>query len=154
MRRQCSIRRSRIRTSRSLAPSGRILTTSRLDGPCITTLMCAVRPFKGLHADLGYPQATNALIWSGERLPLTIFFISHFNFSGTAWSDGAANVLPEDRQVVSSFDVLDQLLLYFDDKRIYPNLHQVVVAGHSRGAQMACFFLISLYMYVNSTKGS
>ncbi len=38
---------------------------------------------------------------------------------------------------MSSFDAMDQILQYFDDAQQYPNMKQIVVSGHSMGAQMA-----------------
>lgn len=42
---------------------------------------------------------------------------------------------PTNRPGVSSFLVLDQMVQYYDNKTLYPNLKQIVVAGHSAGAQ-------------------
>jgi len=48
---------------------------------------------------------------------------------GTGWSGGDTNTNPASQKSVSSYDALDQILQYFDDKTLYPNLHQIVVAG-------------------------
>lgn len=57
-------------------------------------------------------------------------------WSNTAWAGGAANKYPPHRETVSAFDALDQLLQWFGDRSRFPNLQQIVVAGHSLGGQM------------------
>ncbi|KXS97308.1 hypothetical protein AC578_10721 [Pseudocercospora eumusae] len=73
---------------------------------------------EGLKAGQG--STSNALVWSGSQ-----------------WSAGANNQYPASSTNTSSFFVLDTLISYFDDKTLFPNLKQIVVAGHSMGAQMA-----------------
>ncbi|KAH9930400.1 uncharacterized protein BXZ73DRAFT_77854 [Epithele typhae] len=51
---------------------------------------------------------------------------------GANYSTGDDNLHPADR-AVSSFDVMDQILQWFDSE--YPNLAEIVVAGHSLGGQ-------------------
>lgn len=83
-------------------------------------------PFFPIRADkhVGFPwkdghgPTSNALVWKGSK-----------------WSAGANNQYPKHAQTVSSFEVLDQLVKYFDNRRDFPNLKQIVVAGHSLGAQ-------------------
>ncbi|PSK36698.1 hypothetical protein B9Z65_1881 [Elsinoe australis] len=36
---------------------------------------------------------------------------------------------------ISSFKVLDQLIKYFDNQTVFPNMKHIVIAGHSLGAQ-------------------
>src|SRR3984893_19299219 len=43
----------------------------------------------------------------------------------------------------SSFEVLDALLARLADRRLFPNLNQVVVAGHSGGAQVVQRYAIA-----------
>lgn len=60
----------------------------------------------------------------------------HLYWKGSQWSAGASNRYPRDaRRAVSSFDVLDQIVRFFDKKALFPNLKHIVVAGHSLGAQ-------------------
>lgn len=83
----------------------------------------------GADKGLGYPwteglkagqgSTSNALIWSGSQ-----------------WSAGANNAYPHASQNTSSFFVLDTLIKYFDDSTLFPNLNQIVLAGHSMGGQM------------------
>ncbi|KXT07836.1 hypothetical protein AC579_1884 [Pseudocercospora musae] len=73
---------------------------------------------EGLEAGRG--STSNALVWSGSQ-----------------WSAGANNQYPVSSTNTSSFFVLDTLISYFDDKTLFPNLKQIVVAGHSMGGQMA-----------------
>lgn len=72
---------------------------------------------EGLRAGRG--STTNALVWSGSQ-----------------WSAGANNAYPHASQNTSSFFVLDTLIKYFDDSTLFPNLNQIVLAGHSMGGQM------------------
>lgn len=67
----------------------------------------------------GQGSTSNALVWRGSQ-----------------WAYGENNQYPHYQQTVSSYDVLDQILHYFDNKALYPNLNQIVIAGHSLGAQM------------------
>ncbi|KAH6658885.1 hypothetical protein BKA67DRAFT_652166 [Truncatella angustata] len=52
------------------------------------------------------------------------------------WSGGANNEYPPNTQTVSGFDVLDQLIQWYGNKEQFPNINQIVVSGHSMGAQM------------------
>ncbi|PSK50339.1 Kremen protein 1 [Elsinoe australis] len=70
----------------------------------------------GLKAGRG--SVSNALVWAGSQ-----------------WSAGANNQYPWNATSVSSFEVLDQLIKWFDDRTRYPNMKQIVVAGHSLGGQ-------------------
>ena len=49
------------------------------------------------------------------------------------WKDGAPAVAPAP---ISSFSALDALLAHFADRKLYPALTEVVLAGHSAGAQV------------------
>lgn len=51
-----------------------------------------------------------------------------------AWINGSPSVGP---QAVSSFTVLDHILKRLSDDKLFPNLKEIVIAGHSGGAQMA-----------------
>lgn len=72
---------------------------------------------EGLKAGRG--STTSALVWSGSQ-----------------WSAGANNAYPHASQNTSSFFVLDTLVKYFDNSTLFPNLNQIVLAGHSMGGQM------------------
>lgn len=52
------------------------------------------------------------------------------------WSGGANNEYPPNTRTVSGFDTLDQLIQWYGNKEIFPNINQIVVSGHSMGAQM------------------
>lgn len=71
----------------------------------------------GLSAGQG--STTSALVWAGSQ-----------------WSKGANNQYPWTSTNTSSFYVLDQIIKYFDDADTFPNLHQIVLVGHSMGGQM------------------
>lgn len=49
--------------------------------------------------------------------------------------DGDNNQYPRNQVATSSFDCIDQIIQYFADKSRYPNIQQIVVGGHSAGAQ-------------------
>jgi hypothetical protein len=70
----------------------------------------------GLSAGRG--STTSALVWKGSQ-----------------WSAGGNNQYPYYSQTTSSYTVLDTLVQYFDDRTLFPNMKQIVVAGHSLGAQ-------------------
>ncbi|KAI5263007.1 hypothetical protein E4T47_09141 [Aureobasidium subglaciale] len=67
---------------------------------------------------------------------------------GADWSQAENNVYPSNKIATSSFDVLDQILTYYDNKAMFPNVNQIVVAGHSLGAQM-----VQRYAAVGKTLG-
>lgn len=56
------------------------------------------------------------------------------------WEGGDAALAPNP---VSSFEALDAILTKLSDRRIFPNLKQVVVAGHSGGGQVAQRYAIA-----------
>lgn len=66
----------------------------------------------------GRGSTTSALVWKSSQ-----------------WSAGGNNQYPYYSQTTSSYTVLDTLVQYFDDKSLFPNMKQIVVAGHSLGAQ-------------------
>jgi hypothetical protein len=66
----------------------------------------------------GRGSTTNALVWKSSQ-----------------WSAGANNQYPYMSTNTSSFAVLDQIIRYFDNAAIFPNMKQIVIAGHSLGAQ-------------------
>ena len=67
----------------------------------------------------GYGSYTDALVWQGS-----------------GWASGQNNQYPRLQIATSSYDVLDQIVKYFGNSTLYPNLNQIVIAGHSLGAQM------------------
>ncbi len=65
------------------------------------------------------PKAENEVMWPG---------------GGDSWrSGGMSPTNPE----LSSFDVADELLRLFADKKVFPNMKAIVVTGHSAGGQYA-----------------
>jgi pimeloyl-ACP methyl ester carboxylesterase len=56
------------------------------------------------------------------------------------WEGGDAALAPAP---ASSFDALDAILARLADRRLFPNLRQVVVAGHSGGAQVVQRYAIA-----------
>ncbi|ETS86981.1 hypothetical protein PFICI_00809 [Pestalotiopsis fici W106-1] len=66
----------------------------------------------------GRGSTTNALVWSGSQ-----------------WSAGGNNQYPYTSKNTSSYAVLDQVIQYFDNTTLFPNMKQIVIAGHSMGGQ-------------------
>ncbi|KAK6078392.1 hypothetical protein SCUP515_04416 [Seiridium cupressi] len=71
----------------------------------------------GTTADQKYPSP--ALVWYA-----------------TEWAGGANNQYPPRLRTVSAYDALDQVVQYYGNKSIFPNINHIVVSGHSMGAQM------------------
>ncbi|KAK7562923.1 WSC domain-containing protein [Phyllosticta citricarpa] len=74
-------------------------------------------------------------------------------WKGSQWASGQYNQYPSSVPTISSYAVIDQIIQYYDNKAMFPNINQVsfsfrlsfsevtkywqiVVAGHSLGAQM------------------
>lgn len=70
----------------------------------------------GLKAGRG--STTNCLVWTVSQ-----------------WSAGGNNQYPYTSKTTSSYAVLDQIVQYFDDTTLFPNMKQIVIAGHSLGGQ-------------------
>ncbi|KAK3630156.1 hypothetical protein LTR56_017049 [Elasticomyces elasticus] len=96
-----------------------------------TDSVAIVAPYfsNGNDKNIGYPwveglkagqgSISNALVWPGSQ-----------------WSAGGNNQYPwTSSKNISSYAVLDQMIQYFDNKAMYPNLNQIVIAGHSLGGQ-------------------
>ena len=76
----------------------------------------------------------DALLWrSTSAARVRAAMLMRFCYlDGSSYASGNHNKLPATR-TVSSYEVLDQVITWFD--ATYPNLHQIVVAGHSLGGQ-------------------
>jgi len=101
------------------------------------------------NADAYFRSAKKARAAAGEAGKATIMIAPQFlagidvdtyqlppetlrwKFTDWASGDPAAGPSP-----ASSFDALDAILMRLADRRLFPNLKQVVVAGHSAGAQL------------------
>ena len=78
--------------------------------------------------NIGYPwtdglkpargSTSNCLVWKSSQ-----------------WSAGGNSQYPYNSVNTSSYTVLDQIVQYFDDAAIFPNMKQIVIGGHSLGAQ-------------------
>ncbi|MFX8934058.1 hypothetical protein ABTN02_20740, partial [Acinetobacter baumannii] len=56
----------------------------------------------------------------------------NWSCDGDSWrSGGAAKSDP----AIASFDLIDEILRRLADRRVFPHLANIVVAGHSAGAQ-------------------
>lgn len=58
-------------------------------------------------------------------------------FHGSGWQRGAPSRTPVMKHSITSYAAVDQLIDQLFNKDTYPNLNQVVVAGHSMGGQAA-----------------
>lgn len=58
-------------------------------------------------------------------------------FHGSSWQRGAPSRNPPMKHAVTSYAAVDQIIEQLFNKKTYPNLNQVVVAGHSMGGQAA-----------------
>lgn len=92
--------------------------------------ICAPYFPNGDDKNYGYP-------WTDGLKPGRGSTSSALVWSGSDFADGANNQYPweSQAQTVSSFEALDQLVKYFDNATIYPNMQEIVIAGHSLGAQ-------------------
>lgn len=66
----------------------------------------------------GRGSTSNALVWQASF-----------------WASGSNNQYPWNATSVSSFEALDQIVKYFDNRALFPNMKHIVVGGHSLGAQ-------------------
>ncbi len=74
------------------------------------------------------PQFLNETDVQRHRLPDTLL-----RWQGNAWMGGEPALGP---QPLSSFAVFDALLARLAERRLLPNLQEVVIAGHSGGGQV------------------
>ncbi|RYO92500.1 hypothetical protein DL763_004629 [Monosporascus cannonballus] len=105
-----------------------VYALSLVDHPDINLdTVAIVSPYFPMDLDLGvgFPDpndpevASRALAWFFDR-----------------WVGGANNQYPKSATVVSSYDVFDQIIQWYGDKTRFPNLSQIVIAGHSMGAML------------------
>jgi hypothetical protein len=82
------------------------------------------------HANRGFPYNASGTT-PDQRYPSPALV-----WYGTEWSGGANNQYPPRLRTVSAYDVLDQIVQYYSNRSIFPNMRHIVVSGHSMGAQM------------------
>jgi pimeloyl-ACP methyl ester carboxylesterase len=108
------------------------------------------------NADVYYRSALAAQAAAGDAGKTTIMIVPQFlaevdierwhlppdtlRWSLEGWEGGESALGPTP---VSSFDALDAILLRLADQNIFPNLKQVVVAGHSGGGQVVQRYAIA-----------
>jgi pimeloyl-ACP methyl ester carboxylesterase len=111
------------------------------------------------NADVYYRSALTAQAAAGDAGKSTIMIVPQFlaaidveayhlpadtlHWSLEGWEGGDA---AEGPQPASSFDALDAILARLADRKLFPDLKQVVVAGHSGGGQV-------VQRYAIATKG-
>ncbi|KAI1873864.1 uncharacterized protein JN550_003133 [Neoarthrinium moseri] len=81
-------------------------------------------------AGTGYPYNANG-VSPAEKYPSPALA-----WYDDRWAGGANNQYPPNTPTVSAFDVLDQIIQWYGNKEMFPNIKQIVVSGHSMGAQM------------------
>jgi pimeloyl-ACP methyl ester carboxylesterase len=108
------------------------------------------------NADVYYRSAKTAQTAAGEAGDATIMIVPQFladidvdahhlpadtlRWSLEGWEGGDSATGPTP---ASSFDALDAILARLADRRLFPNLKQVVVAGHSGGGQVVQRYAIA-----------
>jgi pimeloyl-ACP methyl ester carboxylesterase len=108
------------------------------------------------NADVYYESAKRAQDAAGDAGRATLMIVPQFlaqvdiddwnlppgtlRWSLTGWEGGEAALAPAP---VSSFEVLDAILTRLTDRKLFPKLKTVVVAGHSGGAQVAQRYAIA-----------
>ncbi|CAO1620830.1 unnamed protein product [Parajaminaea phylloscopi] len=69
-------------------------------------------------------------------------------FHGTQWQSGGHSVAPTNlNSSITTYEVIDRLTDILFDQKQFPNLNQVVIAGHSMGGQM-----VQRYALLKKTK--
>ena len=110
------------------------------------------------NADVYYRSALTAQAAAGEAGKSTIMIVPQFlagldveayhlpadtlHWSLEGWEGGDA---AEGPQPASSFDALDAILARLADRHLFPDLKQVVVAGHSGGGQVVQRYAIATH---------
>jgi pimeloyl-ACP methyl ester carboxylesterase len=108
------------------------------------------------NADVYYGSARTAQAAAGEAGRTTIMIVPQFladldvdahhlppetlRWSLEGWEGGDSATAPTP---ASSFEALDAILTRLSDRRLFPNLKAVVVAGHSGGAQVVQRYAIA-----------
>lgn len=101
-----------------------------------STLIMAPYFPNGDDKNYGYPYnssnpAVPGKVYAGAAQSYTGALV----WQGSAWSGGGANQYPAAYTTLSSYYVLDQLLIWFGNTTVFPNMKEIVVAGHSLGGQ-------------------
>jgi hypothetical protein len=112
--------------------SNMLSALSQVSDPTVnfdSVAICAPYFPNGDDKNIGYPWTTGLSPGRGSTS-------SELVWSASLWASGANNQYPWNMTTVSSYEALDQLVRYFDNKTIFPNMKQIVVAGHSLGSQM------------------
>ncbi|CAO1633210.1 unnamed protein product [Sympodiomycopsis kandeliae] len=68
-------------------------------------------------------------------------------FHGTQWQSGGYSRAPVLNHSITTYEAIDTFTEMLFDKKVFPNLNQVVVAGHSMGGQM-----VQRYALLKKTK--
>src|SRR4029078_604745 len=126
----------------------KVYGTSALDAvsPRVTRALVMVRG-AGRNADHYFETATAAGFLAGA-LDNTLIVAPHYT-AGTdklaanevMWPEGGnswrAGGMSPTNSTISSFDFMDEIIKKLANKKNFPNLTKIVVAGHSAGGQLA-----------------
>lgn len=99
-----------------------------LTGKPTCSLMLTRHLFILCFTDVAYPWTTGLAAGAGSTSSALVW-------QGSQWASGQVNQYPYKQTTVSSYAVLDQMLQYYDNAALFPNLKSIVVAGHSLGGQ-------------------
>lgn len=108
------------------------------------------------NADVYFRSALSARAAAGEAGKSTLMIAPQFltetdveahelpadtlRWSGTGWEGGAPALAPT---ALSSFEAFDAILARLGDRKLFPNLKQVVIFGHSGGGQVVQRYAIA-----------
>ena len=76
-------------------------------------------------------QSQGTIPWSSTKGSTSNSLV----WKNSTWSIGANNQYPGSSTTVSSFEVLDQIVKYYDNQTLFPQMKHIVLAGHGLGAQ-------------------
>ena len=89
---------------------------------------------------------SNQLVWKGECASTYCTepdYLTHV-YEGNEWFEGGNNQYPTNISHISSFDALDAAIAYVANKKKFPMINHVVLAGHSAGGQSKRLHLIRI----------
>jgi pimeloyl-ACP methyl ester carboxylesterase len=127
-----------------------------LRNPAITRALVMVHG-AGRNADHYFETSTAAGFLAGA-LENTIIIAPHFiagrdtaKANEVIWPEGAnswrSGGMSPSNPTISSFDFVDEIVRKLADKKVFPNLTKIVVAGHSAGGQFATRYEMTSKVY-------
>lgn len=80
-------------------------------------------------------EDTGAFPWDASKPPGQMATSNILVWQDNGWEDGQESIYPTNLNV-SSYEVLDNVVAYFSNRTLFPNVDTIVLASHSMGAQM------------------